>query len=103
MIAFSSPEGQQLRGLHPPPSAIAALWLVALGEENDEWAAWARTRLADAPETGEILALRFIQAVSDTDQARARQLWAALGSGAVDGMHSHIVTAAREMGRDIGF
>jgi hypothetical protein len=103
MIAFESPEGQQLRALGTSLSATMALWFAALTAGDDAWCAWAQDRLADLNDTPEVLALRFIQSASDQDMTRARQMWAILGTWPTETAHSAILKAARELRASLPF
>ncbi len=97
MIGFESPEGHQLRALRPSLSALMALWFAALTDGDDAWSAWAQDRLSGVSDTPDVLALRFIQAASEQDLTRARQLWAILASWPTDTSHSAIIKAARDL------
>ena len=103
MIGFESSEGHQLRALRPSLSATMALWLAALTEGDDGWSAWAQDRLSDVGDTPDVVALRFIQAASDQDLTRARQLWAVLASWPTDTSHSSVIKAARDLRASLPF
>ncbi|MFM7335990.1 MAG: hypothetical protein ACKO2N_16175 [Tabrizicola sp.] len=103
MIAFYSPEGETLRALKPSRSAKIAIWLAALQEGEDDWAAWAGEAFASEAPDAEILALRFIQAVADGNNKAMHQLWSVLSTFPVETLSSSAIQTARELRKSLPF
>lgn len=97
MIAFDSQEGEALRGLQPSRTAKLAIWNTALEQGCDDWAGWARDTLGAVSQDADLVALRFMQAVSDGNERAARQLFAVLQSFPQTEGESRIVTSARTL------
>lgn len=75
MIRFDSPEGRRLRETLTSESAQLSLWLSALMMRNQEWAEWAADQCRGF-QVGEdhSMCLRFLAAVLDGDEKRAKGL-----------------------------